>query len=188
MTNRRSTQLATLALALALPLAALAQDATPPAEGAETGTEFSTGQPAGAADVAEGDIPEGGLYVTEVIGDWEIRCVKTASGFDPCQMYQLLTDTKDNPTSEVTVVGLTESGEAVAGATVLTPLETLLTQMVTIVIDGGQAKRYPFTWCDQFGCYSRIGFTGPELDQMKRGAKALVGRVRTPGRPSPSGS
>ena len=46
-------------------------------------------------------------------------------------------------------MALAEGAEAVAGATVLTPLETLLTQMVTLTIDGGKAKRYPFTWCDQ---------------------------------------
>jgi invasion protein IalB len=171
MTQPILTPLAGLLLALALPLAAAAQDAaTPTPAPADDGTGFSTG----VADEASGEIPEGGLYVVDTQGDWEIRCVKSLDGFDPCQIYQLLNDAAGNATAELTVVALAEGSKAVAGATVLTPLETLLTQMITVTVDGGTAKRYPFSWCDQYGCYSRIGFTKPELDQLKKGKQALA--------------
>lgn len=169
----RSTPLLTLALALLLAGPAAAQETPSPenppvAPPVDDGTAFSTGEQ------EPGEIPDGGLYVVDVKGDWEIRCVKTPDGFDPCQIYQLLNDQNGNPTAEVTIVNLADAGDAVAGATILTPLETLLTQLVTVQIDGGQVKRYPFTWCDQYGCYSRIGFTGDELAQMKRGKVAKV--------------
>lgn len=174
MTQPIFTPLAALLLALALPLAAAAQDAATPTPGAEAPVDDGTGFSTGIEEGAEGEIPEGGLYVVETVKDWDIRCVKTKDGFDPCQIYQLLSDGAGNATAELTVVGLAEGSEAVAGATVLTPLETLLTQMVTITVDAGKAKRYPFSWCDQYGCYSRIGFTQPELDQLKKGIKAIA--------------
>jgi invasion protein IalB len=49
-----------------------------------------------------------------------------------------------------------------------------LTQQITMKIDDGTAKRYPFTWCSQVGCYARIGFTADEIAAFKRGKKATV--------------
>lgn len=41
-------------------------------------------------------------------------------------------------------------------------------------VDGGQARRYPFTFCNQGGCVARVGFTQAEIDQFKRGNAATV--------------
>ena len=51
-----------------------------------------------------------------------------------------------------------------AGATIITPLETLLTQQITLQVDTAQPKRYPFSWCSPIGCVSRVGFTQAEID------------------------
>ena len=46
--------------------------------------------------------------------------------------------------------------------------------LLTLQVDGGAAKIYPFTWCSQLGCVARVGFTGAEVDQFRKGAKAVV--------------
>ncbi|KKL20651.1 hypothetical protein LCGC14_2453340, partial [marine sediment metagenome] len=92
----------------------------------------------------------------------------------PCQLYQLLNDGDGNSVAEISMFGLPAGREVAAGATVITPLETLLTQQISMSVDGGQVKRYPFTFCAGNGCFSRIGFTSQEVAQFKRGANAKL--------------
>ena len=66
------------------------------------------------------------------------------------------------------------SAISAAGATIITPLETLLTAQVTLSVDDGQPRRYPFTWCSEVGCFSRVGFTEAEVGQFRRGAEATL--------------
>lgn len=89
-------------------------------------------------------------------------------------MYQLLKDENGNPVAEFTLFKLPEGQKAEAGATIVTPLETLLTRQLTLTVDGGPKKRYPFTWCAANGCYARIGFTKADIAAFKRGAKATI--------------
>lgn len=119
----------------------------------------------------------GATYTKEVSGDWEVRCVRTEDGKDPCQMYQLLLDQSQNAVAEINMFPLTGSGAATAGATIITPLETLLTEQITLAIDGGAGRRYPFTWCSQVGCVSRVGFTDAEVDALKAGSSASLSIV-----------
>jgi invasion protein IalB len=129
---------------------------------------------AGAPVDAEGN-QLGTPYTRETTGDWELRCVRTETPEnDPCQLYQLLEDGAGNAVSEVTVFRLPESNEMVAGATIIVPLETLLTAQLTMAVDGENAKRYPFSFCNQVGCYARLGLTQAEVDAFKRGAVAQV--------------
>ncbi|MEM0945919.1 MAG: invasion associated locus B family protein [Pseudomonadota bacterium] len=116
----------------------------------------------------------GSTYTEETFGDWEKRCVRTQDGNDPCQMYQLITDTNGGSVAEMTIFPVPGNDQIVAGATVITPLETLLTEAVTISIDGGQARRYPFTFCTVQGCVARIGLTNADLDAYRGGAAAQV--------------
>ena len=176
-----------LALALALmttPL--LAQTTEAPAEGTAPAAEAAAPAAEGAAPAAGSD----GLAMgTEVGGDgvgsnytaasfdaWEQRCVRTENGVDPCQLYQLLKDESGNSVAEFTIFGLPEGGggPAVAGATFIAPLETLLTAGMQLQIDGGKPKAYPFSFCTQIGCISRLGFTAEELAEMKKGANATL--------------
>ncbi|MFK7882444.1 invasion associated locus B family protein [Roseobacter sp.] len=113
-------------------------------------------------------------YIQEEFGDWDMRCIKTEDGDDPCQMYQLLNDEQGSPISEFTLFKLPEGGEARAGATVVVPLETSLAAQLTIKIDDGVAKRYPFAFCNQVGCYARIGLTEEDVDNFKQGGKAVL--------------
>ena len=69
---------------------------------------------------------------------------------------------------------LPAGGQAVAGANIVAPLETLLTEQLTIAVDGANARRYPFTFCNSAGCVARVGFTAGEVDQFRRGNVATV--------------
>lgn len=113
-------------------------------------------------------------YLLKTIDAWELRCVKTADGSDPCQLYQLLRDADGNAVAEFSLFSLPDGGQAAAGATVIAPLETLLTANLRISIDGAEAKVYPFTFCATLGCVSRVGFTTGEVAQFQKGAKAVM--------------
>lgn len=120
----------------------------------------------------------GSTYIAETIGDWSVQCVRTENpDADPCQLYQLLEDETGNAVSEVRMFPVTGGGQAVAGANVIVPLETLLTAQLTIAVDGGQAKRYAFSFCNQVGCVARIGFTEADLAALRRGAVAKTSIV-----------
>ena len=133
--------------------------------GLSTGTPIEEGQ-------ASDEI--GAPYVAEVFDAWEKRCVRQEDGNDPCQIYQLIGDGSGGSVAEFTVFLFPEGGGAVAGATIVTPLETLLTEQVTVRVDGGPAKRYPFTFCAQAGCVSRIALTDEDLAAFRAGAKAEI--------------
>ena len=47
-------------------------------------------------NMGEPDINVGDIYVEGEFTDWEIRCIKSESGFDLCQLYQLLDDGNGN--------------------------------------------------------------------------------------------
>jgi invasion protein IalB len=168
-------------LMLSLGLAAFAF--APLAYGQETTTPT---EPPVAADAPTTDnlsmgtqeaAAEGGVgtnYVSATFESWEQRCVKTEDGSDPCQLYQLLKDGSGNAVAEISMFPLADAGEAAAGATVIVPLETLLTANLTIAIDTNKPKLYPFTFCAAIGCVARVGFTAEEIDQFKKGNKATL--------------
>lgn len=141
---------------------AIAQETATPADDG-----LSLGEPAG---------PQvGEVYISAEFGDWALRCVKAEEGEpDSCNLYQLLVNEEGASVAELNIFQLPEGGQAVAGATLVAPLETLLTQQVTIAVDGQNARRYPFTFCNRAGCVARIGFTQAEIDELKRGIQATV--------------
>ncbi|MBR2656758.1 MAG: invasion associated locus B family protein [Loktanella sp.] len=117
----------------------------------------------------------GQIYVAENSGDWEKRCIRAPEGQeDRCNLYQLLSNADGQPVAEFNLFRLPEGGQAVAGANVVVPLETLLTQQLTIVVNGGEARRYPFAFCNEAGCVARLGLTQQEVDEFKRGANATL--------------
>ncbi len=160
MIRQNSISIRAIALALALSATAgmgFAQDAT----------GLSTGEP-----IVEGD-GTGESYVAATFDDWEVICITVAEGeVEPCQMYQVLRDAEGNATAEITLFPLEPGQEAAAGATILTPLETLLTSQLVMQIDTSTAKRYPFTFCAAIGCIARVGFTAEEVDAFRQGAVA----------------
>jgi invasion protein IalB len=135
----------------------------------ENKTDLSLGEEAQPEPVV------GQLYVKEAVGDWLMRCVKGEEGTeDPCQMYQLMDDGEGSPVAEVSIFRLKDGGRAKAGATIVVPLETSLPQQITLSVDGGKARRYPYSFCSQVGCYARVGFTSEDIASFKRGNAATV--------------
>ncbi len=111
-------------------------------------------------------------YIKDEYGDWQLRCFRSGAEEDPCQMYQLLTEEGGNPIAEFSLFRLPEGAQAVAGATIVVPLGTLLSEELKLSVDGGRAKTYAFSFCTMVGCYARIGFTQAEIDAFKAGANA----------------
>ena len=157
--------------------AAAQTTATDPAPATETApaaaaTDLSLGVPDGMPDQANAEV--GKVYLAANFDAWEERCVKTADGSDPCQLYQLLKDESGNPTAEVSFFTLPDGGQAVMGATILVPLETLLTASLHISVDKAAAKLYPYSYCTINGCLAKVGFTADDLATLKKGTNANV--------------
>jgi invasion protein IalB len=115
-------------------------------------------------------------------GDWQVRCAPEG---DDCFIYQLALDEEQNPVAEFSMLKLPAGGEAAAGATVVTPLGTLLTAGLVLQTDGGEQRQYPFAWCSQVGCFSRFGLATESVDAMKRGSttQMTLVSVAAPDRP-----
>ncbi|MDN5786314.1 invasion associated locus B family protein [Pseudorhodobacter sp.] len=195
MSLTRTAQLLATSVCLIMGSVAFAQDTTPApetttptTEGTTTAPETTTPAPT-TGDAATPPVVDGLSMGTEAgapadglgspdpqasFGAWEQRCVKTADGADPCQLYQLLKDKTDTAVAEISIFGLPKGQQATAGATVIVPLETLLTAALTMTVDGSKPRVYPFSWCSNIGCISRIGFTQGELDGFKKGAAAKI--------------
>lgn len=186
-----SSRISALAVALCLataPGALLAQDS-----GAEDGAAAAAEVPGEAAAAPSvdagpaGDLSlgveedeEGGAqartYVAATFESWEQRCFRSDTGADPCQLYMLLKDDEGNNVAEFTVFNLPEGAPppAIAGAELVVPLGTLLTEGARIAIDQAKARIYPYTLCVENGCIARIGLTAEDLTAFKKGAKATV--------------
>ena len=142
-------------IALAAPVVAQSNDQPQDAGAADSG--LSTGTPVEAADGV------GTPYMREKSGDWEVRCVRTQDGNDPCQLYQLLTDEGGSSVAEITVFPLPEGGQAVAGATI-----TVRSSGITSCRDSTTTGRRPAT----SSCAPKRGWCVAWLSL--RGGSALV--------------
>jgi invasion protein IalB len=150
-----------VAALLAGPTAGLAQETA-----TDQASDLDLGEPVGPA--------VGEPYVREEFGDWALRCIRAQEGPDPCNLYQLLVNDGGVAVSEFNIFPLPASSRAAAGATVIVPLETLLPEQLTITIDGGEARLYPFTFCNRAGCVARLGFTQEQVDRLKAGSAATL--------------
>ena len=179
MTKFRNVVFLSTALLISAASVTFAQETVKPAEdetaapqtetASDVESQLSLGEDANAVPVV------GQPYTKEIIGDWEMRCIKAEEGAkDPCQMYQLLDDGDGTPVAEFSLFRLPDGGKAKAGATVVVPLETSLPQQLTITVDGSSSRRYPYAFCNPVGCYARIGLTADDLAGFKRGNTAMI--------------
>lgn len=126
----------------------------------DTGTEVAPEEP--------------GIYVKETFGDWSMRCFRNENGEDPCQLYQLLREDGGNPVAEFSVFRIKGQAPAVAGATAIVPLVTLLTEELKMSVDNGNAKSYPYRVCTESGCVAQMGFTAEDIAAFKKGKGAQI--------------
>lgn len=158
---------AALAGLLALPLAAQETETT---EGSGDTLGLSTGTP-----------EVGSTYLEAEFGDWEMRCVTAPEGQpDPCQLYQLLRDQDGNAVAEFNLFDVPNEGDLAAGATIVTPLDTLLTGQLRMAVDSAQPRVYPFSFCQPIGCFVRLGMTHDDLDAFRAGNVATIAIVPLP--------
>lgn len=168
----KTIQTFAIVAAFAAPTFVLAQDQAPATdEQAPATTEEQTTSEA-PSDLATGQ-PVEPQVTSEAFGDWTVNCQQLGEQ-ERCQMYQLLRDSQNNPVVEVNLFKVEGQPQVFAGGTVIAPLETLLTPQLTISIDGALGKRYPFAFCMQNGCVSRIGLTEDDVNSYKRGNEASV--------------
>ncbi len=159
----------TLLFALSSPL--LAQETDPPADattadGTTTDSGLSMGVPADGEGI-------GKPYILAQFEAFEQRCMHTDLGADPCELYMLLKDDQGAAVAEFSMYGLPggSDGPAVAGASFMAPLESLLPAGISMQIDEQDPKGYPFSVCSQAGCLARMGFTAEEVEAMKNGGE-----------------
>lgn len=172
------TPLTAVALVAALAISpAFAQDN---AAGGADAAPAQSGEPADQLGLSLGEPVDaegnrlGEEYILDVEGDWTLVCIRTQLDQDPCSMRQLLQDADGNSISTVDVVSLTGGNQVIAAARIVTPLETLLTQQVTLSVDGGPGKRYPFEFCTEQGCIARVGFSDGDVNAFRRGNAATM--------------
>lgn len=171
------TKICAAICALALPVAALAQDAATGEDAPAAGAGAETADPAVGEGLPMGVSEVGTIYVADKFSDWDLRCVRTEEGKDPCQLYQLLNDANGNSVAEISLFTVAGGGQAVGGATVITPLETLLTENLRLSVDSGNAKVYPYSFCSRKGCHARLGFTEEDIAAFRKGAAATIAIV-----------
>ncbi|MCA8870135.1 MAG: invasion associated locus B family protein [Rhodobacteraceae bacterium] len=162
-------KLGAAALIAAFATMAAAQDETQPKT-----EEFPTG--------SEPEVQIGQTYQAEQFDDWEIVCVKVESGNEPCEIGQLVLDSSGNPIADVRVFPLPPNSKAIAGATIITPLGVLIQNGLLFSIDDAKPKQYPYLFCNNIGCVSRIGFVPLELQALRKGnvAKMTVRMFNNP--------
>lgn len=165
-----------IAASFAFSGAAFAQSADENTSSESSNAEASASEDGGVPGLSMGteEARAGQPYTRDTFGAWELRCVQADARGEICQLYQLLRDAEGNSVAEFNLFPLPEGQEAVAGANIVTPLETLLTANLRLSVDGGAAKRYPYSFCSQVGCFARIGLTSAELDTFRKGANANV--------------
>lgn len=167
-------KLLTLAAAMALAVPATAQTTTDETT-TESEAETPTGERADGLSTGTELQQVGQTYVVSEHGDWDLRCIRAPEGQqDPCQLYQLLEDQNGNSVAEINLFNLPGDDQLAAGATIVTPLETLLTRQVQLSVDGGTPKLYPFTFCTPVGCFARVGFTEGDVAAFKAGNEARI--------------
>lgn len=174
----KSLSAVSLAALMALTAPVLAQDTTTDsnteAEAPKNENLLDLGQPVNAGPQL------GERYSKETHGDWELACIKTQAENDPCSLLQILNGPEGAPMAEFSLFRLEGGGQAVAGATIIVPLETLLPAQLTISVDGAPGKRYNYSFCNPIGCVAQIGFTADDIAAFKKGNKAILTLVPAP--------
>jgi invasion protein IalB len=56
----------------------------------------------------------------------------------------------------------------------VSPLLTLLPRGISVAVGDGVPAAYPFSWCDQQGCYARFGLTAAQVEAFKAGTDAKI--------------
>lgn len=142
----------------AVPFNASAQDAQPSS---------------GVSDPATAQLQER-IYVKATFEDWAERCLEQPDGGEICQMHQIVVNDEGEALAEVSLVNDVPQSDAISSMTIIAPLGTLLIANLPFSIDGGEPIIYPFLFCTELGCFSRIPLSAEEVEQLKKGSTAVA--------------
>ncbi|GAB5446230.1 invasion associated locus B family protein [Gymnodinialimonas sp.] len=123
------------------------------------------------------EVEPGEPYVAEIFRDWQVRCIRSEQDEVPdrCEMFQLLEEENGNPVAEFRIAAaLIEDEEAVANATILTPLDTLLSPGLQLRIDDAEPAVVPYAFCRPVGCFVQLSLTAENIAQFEGGADTQV--------------
>ncbi|MFK7892994.1 MAG: invasion associated locus B family protein [Granulosicoccus sp.] len=115
----------------------------------------------------------------EKFGAWDVACPPSG---DNCAMAQIGNDDTGTPVLEMVVRKLAEPLEvgdrtAIAVLDVITPLGVVLTEGLSVTIDGGRREAAPFQICTEQGCLVREPIDNDLVTRLKRGNTAEVSVV-----------
>ena len=113
------------------------------------------------------------------VGAWDVACPPQGTN---CAMAQIGNDSAGVPVLEMVVRKLEEPLEvgertAIAVLDVITPLGVVLTEGLSVVIDGGRQESAPFQICTEQGCLVREPIDNDLISRFKRGNSAVISVV-----------
>ena len=113
-------------------------------------------------------------YIKERFKNWTLKCVKPMNSTERCEANQIIYNKNEQPVAEISIYKLPKNQVAAAAATIIVPLETVLSDGLILKIEGFEAKKYHFKFCNSLGCYSQIGLTEGEVEKLKKKEKATI--------------
>lgn len=123
------------------------------------------------------EVEPGEPYVAEIFRDWQVRCIRAAEDDTPdrCEMFQLLEEENGNPVAEFRIAAaLFEQDDTIANATILTPLDTLLSPGLQLRVDDAEPAVVPYAFCRQIGCFVQLSLTAEDISMFENGADTQV--------------
>ena len=113
-------------------------------------------------------------YIKERFENWSLKCIKPVNSIERCEANQIIFNQKQQPVAEISIIKLPKGQVAAAAATIIVPLETILSEGLVLAIQELEPKKYQFKFCNSLGCYSQIGLTDDEVEALKRKEKASI--------------
>ena len=113
-------------------------------------------------------------YTKERFENWTLKCIKPVNSIERCEANQIIFNQKQQPIAEISIIKLPKGQVAAAAATIIVPLETILSEGLVLAIQELEPKKYQFKFCNSLGCYSQIGLTDDEVEALKRKEKASI--------------
>ena len=113
-------------------------------------------------------------YIKERFENWTLKCIKPVNSIERCKANQIIFNQKQQPVAEISIIKLPKGQIAAAAATIIVPLETILSEGLILAIQELEPKKYQFKFCNNLGCYSQIGLTDDEVEALKKKEKASI--------------
>ena len=113
-------------------------------------------------------------YIKERFENWTLKCIKPLNSVERCEANQIIFNQKQQPIAEISIFKLPRDQIAAAAATIIVPLETVLSEGLILAIQELEPKKYQFKFCNSLGCYSQIGLTDDEVKALKKKEKASI--------------